>query len=876
MFVTPNTDETDFRLPHNVVPTRYELTLAPDLDSATFLGHERIELEVTTPTSLIVCNAAELEISNATLSRQDTGQEEPSAPVTLGVSFDEDLERVSFTTPGEVLPGRYLLECDFAGVLNDKLRGFYRSTFRDENGVERVIATTQFESTDARRAFPCWDEPDRKAVFSIALEVEPELLAISNGAERSVAQLPNGKRRLEFTDTIPMSTYIVAFVVGPLEVTDAVDADGIPLRVVHTAGKAELTGFALEAGAHALRYFAQYFDQPYPGDKLDLVAIPDFAFGAMENLGCVTFREVALLTDPAHSARDELESIASVIEHEIAHMWFGDLVTMRWWNGIWLNEAFATYMALCCLDDFKPEYQCWVGFGRDREMALALDGLHMTRPIEFSVHTPDEVDSMFDALTYEKGGSLLRMLEQYLGTERFRNGVRRYLAAHRYGNTETTDLWDAIEEAAEGAPIRALMDSWIRQGGHPLITARAEGPEVLITQEPFSYLPDDDRRANSGASAIGKTWLVPVATERRPRAGAGAGTGRQYHLLRDQPIRIPEGQGMLVVNAGGSGVFRLRYENGLLDDILAGFDRLEPLERFRLVADIWACALAGSIPIEQFLALVGRLEGETDPSVWSMVAGAFGLLDFAVSDDDRGALQSFIQSLLGPELERVGWDRSEGDDNEAARRRAVLIGTLGTIGADPYVQEESRDRFAALRLGTELDADTAAAILHVVAATAGHEEYDALLSHYRSPADPLEERRYLDSLSYVHNQELASETCNLCLTEIRSQDAPYVLRKLLTNRVVGPQVWEFVSGHWHTLLDRYPANSITRMIEVSRLCQLDPDGTPRLSHEVEAFFAAHRLGGQQRAVDQHLERLAVNVRFVLDQRPHLGSLLAKA
>ena len=872
MSVTLNTDEIDYRLSRDVAPKRYELTIAPDLRAASFLGHERIEIEVVAAARSIVCNANELQISSATLSRQG----DPLYAVDLDISFDEVLERVTFTPPGPLRPGAYVLECDFAGVLNDKLRGFYRSTFRDEDGNEHVIATTQFESTDARRAFPCWDEPDRKAVFSVSLEVDSDLLAISNGAERAVTELPGGKRRLEFTDTIPMSTYLVAFVVGPLAATDALDVEGTPLRVVHTAGKERLTTFALEAGAHALRFYTEYFAQPYQGDKLDLVAIPDFAFGAMENLGCVTFREAALLTDPANSSRNELERVAGVVEHELAHMWFGDLVTMGWWNGIWLNEAFATYMALCCLDDFKPEYQCWVGFSRDREMALALDGLHTTRPIEFPVRTPDEVDAMFDALTYEKGGSLLRMLEKYLGTERFREGVRRYLAAHRYGNTETTDLWDAIEEAAGGLPIRALMDSWIFQGGHPLVTATSDGSGALLTQTPFSYLPVADRPAGSGPSAIGSQWLVPVALQRRPDSDEFAEAPRYYELLREKPVTVPAGEGMLVVDAGGHGVYRLRYEGVLLEEILAGFDQLEPLERFRLVADTWACALAGSAPLEQFLALVRRLEGEKDPSVWTMVAGALGLLDFAVDESDRGALQAFVQSLLGPELERAGWDRREDDDGEAARRRAVLIAALGTIGADLSVQAECRDRFLALDKGALLDADTASAILRVVASTARRPEYEALLARFRSPSDPIEEQRYLDSLSYLRDLQLVAETCELCLTEIRSQDAPYLLRSLLTNRVAGPQVWEFVSGHWDTLLERYPANSITRMLEVSRLCQLDSDGTPGLSRRVTAFCAAHPLGGQQRAVDQSLERLAVNVRFVLAHRSILGSCLAKA
>ena len=870
--MTLNTDEKDFRLPRDVVPTRYELTIAPDLGAATFVGHERINLDVSSETRSIVCNAKELQISRATLNWPDDSNHR----VGLEISFNEDLERVTFSAPRQILPGSYILECEFAGILNDKLCGFYRSTFRDEAGEEQVIATTQFESTDARRAFPCWDEPDRKAVFAVTLEVNADLLAISNGAEFRSTELPDGKCRLEFTETIPMSTYLVAFVVGPLEATDVVDVDGIPLRVVHTAGKERLTSFALEAGAHALGFYAKYFDQPYPGDKLDLVAIPDFAFGAMENLGCVTFREAALLTDPATSSRDELERVAGVVEHELAHMWFGDLVTMGWWNGIWLNEAFATYMALCCLDDFKPEYQCWVGFSRDREMALSLDGLHTTRPIEFPVHTPDEVDSMFDALTYEKGGSLLRMLEQYLGTQRFRNGVRRYLAAHRYGNTETTDLWDAIEETAEGLPIRALMDSWIFQGGHPLVTASADGSEVLLTQEPFSYLPAANRPPGSQPIAIGSNWLVPVAMQHRGRADESVASGFDYVLLREEPVRVPGGRGMLVFNAGGCGVYRLRYEDELLDAVLVGFDRLVPLERFRVVADTWACTLAGSVPVEQFLGLVRRLGGEKDPSVWTMVTGALGLLDFAVADRDRPALEAFIQSLLGPELERVGWDRQDDDDSEAAVRRGVLIGALGTIGADHSVQAESRERFAVLRQGASLDADSASAILHVVATRAGRQEYDALLAHFRAPSDPIEEQRYLDSLSYVRDLDLVAETCELCLNEIRSQDAPYILRRLLTNRVAGPQVWQFISGHWDTLLERYPANSITRMIEISRLCQLDTDGAPGLSRTVTEFCAAHPFGGQQRSVDQSLERLAINVRFVLEHRSLLGAILAKA
>ncbi|MGH9298943.1 MAG: M1 family metallopeptidase [Acidimicrobiales bacterium] len=436
---TEHGSDAEYRLPRSVGATRYELRFSPDLNATRFTGHAAIELTVKEATTELVCNAAGLEISGATL--RPVGGE--PAPLTL--SLDDRLGRATFAAPETLPPGNYVLECDFGAPWNEKLCGLYLSRFKDAEGAERVIASTHFESTDARRAFPCWDEPELKAVFSITLEVDEQLFAVSNAPERSVTSLGDGRKRVEFEDTMSMSTYLVAFAVGPFEATEPVLTGGVPLRVIAPEGKLHLTKYALDAGAHAVAWFQDYFDLAYPAEKLDLVAIPDFAMGAMENLGCVTFREQDLLCDPEHSSIPELSRIAEVVDHEIAHMWFGDLVTMKWWNGIWLNEAFATFMSICCLDDFKPEWNRWVTFGTEKDMALQIDGLHTTRAIEFPVHAPDEAEAMFDHLTYLKGGNVLRMVEQYLGTERFRAGVRKYLKQHAYGNTETTDLWDAIE-----------------------------------------------------------------------------------------------------------------------------------------------------------------------------------------------------------------------------------------------------------------------------------------------------------------------------------------------------------------------------------------------------------------------------------------------
>ena len=426
---TPATEGADpsarHRLPYSVEPRRYALRLTPDLDDATFTGEVHIEVLVHEAVDEIVLHAAELTVDSAELERGG------GTRLRLAARLDEDTERLILTPPAPLEPGPAVISIDFAGVLNDKLHGFYRSEFTDDAGVTHVIATTQFEATDARRAFPCFDEPDRKAVFSVTLDVPDGLAAYSNGPEVDDVALPAGGRRVRFGDTIAMSTYLVAFVVGPLEATDPVVVRGTPIRIVHVPGKGDLTAFALEAAAHALEFFTDWFGIDYPAEKLDLLAIPDFAFGAMENLGCVTFREAVLLVDPARASRPELERVADVISHEIAHMWFGDLVTMRWWNGIWLNEAFATFMELLCVDDFRPEWQRWVSFGVERDAAMATDGLHATRPVEYPVGPPEEAQGMFDVLTYQKGAGVLRMLERYLGAERFRDGVRRYLEAHR-------------------------------------------------------------------------------------------------------------------------------------------------------------------------------------------------------------------------------------------------------------------------------------------------------------------------------------------------------------------------------------------------------------------------------------------------------------
>jgi puromycin-sensitive aminopeptidase len=674
---TSTSSQVAFRLPRSVEPLVYRLDIEPDVGSATFSGTVEIDVTVHEKVEEIVLNAAELAISDVEV-RTAAGE-----VVGCSVSFADELEQVVFHPASPLAPGPCTLTCRFTGTLNDKLRGFYRSTFTDGAGETHTIATTQFESVDARRAFPCWDEPDRKAVFEVTLTIDRGVDAFSNSPIVDVRRVGD-KNVVRFSPTMKMSTYLVAFIVGQLETTETVDVDGVPLRVVFPPGKRALADFALAIGAFALRFFAEYFDIPYPGDKVDLVAIPDFAAGAMENLGCITFRDTALLIDPSTAARAELERVADVVAHELAHMWFGDLVTMGWWEGIWLNEAFATFMETLCVDAFRPSWDRWVGFAPSREAALAIDGVHATRPIEYPVGPPKEAEGMFDLLTYEKGCAVLRMLEQYIGPEVFRDGVRTYLKAHAYANTVTTDLWDALEEAS-GEPVRDVMNTFILQGGHPLVSLRGE----TLEQQPFSYGPVPE----GVESAIGDAWNVPVAVRALASDGSAAAPEAKLVLGRAPVLLDGAGKGLTVVNAGGWGVFRVGYDVAHRLALADRLSELTPLERANLVADTWATTLAGHSTLQEFLILAAKLGLEPDPTPWAPVASALHLVRRIVAHGDVAALHQAVAALIGPQFRHLGFEAQRGEGERTPTLRSLAINLMGTVGEDAAVRAEAARAF---------------------------------------------------------------------------------------------------------------------------------------------------------------------------------------
>jgi puromycin-sensitive aminopeptidase len=850
-----------YRLPRSVVPVRYDLRLEPDLGAASFLGNETITVTVHEATAEVVLNAAELSITEA-VARSTDGRS-----LAGRAALDAMAERCTLSFPEPLAAGPWQLRIAFTGILNDKLRGFYRSTYKDLGGTTRTLAATQFEATDARRAFPCWDEPAFKAVFAATLGIDPALVAVSN--TRIVSErLEGGRKLVQFADTIVMSTYLVAFIVGELEATEPVDVGRTRVRVWCVPGKRRLASFGREIAQASLAFFEDYYGLPYPGDKLDFLAIPDFAAGAMENLGAITFRETALLVDEAQATHVELERVADVVAHENAHMWFGDLVTMTWWNGIWLNEAFATFMEMLAVDAWKPQWRRWTTFGVSRAAAFTVDGLWSTRPIEFPVRAPRDADAMFDVLTYEKGASVLRMLEQYLGPTIFRDGVRRYLRSHAYGNADTGDLWLALGDAS-GQPIPEVMNAWIFRPGYPLVSARLDRDGVVLAQQRFTYLPAPPGGVTVEGGAD-EPWQVPVQV----RIASGAGTQTTRVLLADRETRVPlpAGWDHVVVNEGGHGFYRVRYIGDALARLLARLEQLAPIERFNIVNDTWAAAVAGVVPLTEYLELARRFTTERDRNVWTILLGACATLNRLATPETRPRLEAFVRHLVGPAVAALGWQARPDEDELTRQLRGDLLRALGTLGNDPSVQRRAAEIYASHVSGqATVDPNVLPALIAILAHVGDAARYEEFLGRFRGATTPQEEQRYLYALAAFQSSELLAQTLTRTVNgEIRNQDAPFVVRSLLMSVYAREQAWAFVKANWDTMDRLYPKHGLRRMAEgVIGLV------TPALERDVHEFFKARKVDFGGKTLDQYLEQLRIGVALGEREGPALATYLAR-
>jgi puromycin-sensitive aminopeptidase len=844
-----------YRLPRHVIPTRYDLRLEPDLADATFTGQVTITIMVIQTTQTILLNAVDLVLQSATA--EDTNQRKFNALIEL----EQKTQRAGLSFQEPMQPGEWRLHLSFHGKLNDQLRGFYRSTYKDASGTQQTLAATQFEATDARRAFPCWDEPDFKAVFATTLVIDPHLTAISNTSVTSES-VESRKKLIRFADTIKMSTYLVAFVVGRMEATEPVWIGKTPLRLWAVPGKQPLTPFGQDIAAASLKFFEDYYGMPYPGDKLDLVAIPDFASGAMENLGAITFRETALLVDRQTGTHAELERVADVVAHENAHMWFGDLVTMSWWNGLWLNEAFATFMEMLAVDAWKPEWKRWESFSVARAAAFSIDGLMSTRPIEYPVHAPKDADAMFDILTYEKGASVLRMLEQHIGSTVFRDGVRQYLRTHAYGNADTNDLWTALGTVAR-QPVPALMNGWIFQPGFPLVTAEVCNQELRLSQQRFTYLAQ---------AATDELWQIPLQI----RLVIGDRTEHRRLLLteRETTIRVPAGVTSVFINEGGHGFYRVRHQAPLLEQLVdQGLGRLAAIERFILVSDAWATTVAGVTALPEYLRLTAHFKSERDKNVWAVLLDSFSFLNRVISLEDRPTLEAFAGNLVKSAVKDLGWDPKPGESDLLRQLRGDLLGALGRLGNDSETQHEAAERYRRYRKDpAAADSNVVPALVAILAHIGDEARYDEFLELYRTASTPQEERRYLFSLASFRHKELLTRTLARTINgEIRTQDAPFIVGAMLMSVYSRELAWDFVKTNWDYMDRLFPKQGLRRMC--GGIVGL---ATPELEQDVRQFFTSRKIDLGGKTLDQYLEQLRIAVSFREREGPTIRATLVSS
>ena len=850
--------KSDFRLPENVRPLRYQVTLEPNLEKFTFDGSADIGIVVNEETDTIVLNAIELQIASAVITDKQGG----TAKAT-DIIFDQNRERVSIILPSQLEVGNHTLHLKFSGYLNDQLRGFYRSRYLDAEGAEHFMATTQFEATDARRAIPCWDEPSVKAIFEITLVVPNQLQAISNMPVIEEVMVANGKKAVSFEATPLMSTYLLAFVVGDLACVEGHAVGGTLIRVWATKGKEHLGQFALENSINALSYMNEYFGIDYPLPKMDHIAIPDFAAGAMENWGAITYRETALLYDPENSAAQIKQRVLEVVAHEMAHMWFGDLVTMEWWDDLWLNESFASWMGDKTVNHLYPEWQMWTQFvSHDTNAALSLDGLRNSHSIEANVDDPAEIRELFDAISYSKGGSVLRMLENYVGPETFKKGLNIYLTDHAYSNAQGRDLWHAINDAANQSnlnfPISVvdLMETWIKKIGYPVLRVHIgredQKTAVEFSQQRFLYDYLIDKTSQHDLWPIHASVMT-----------ASGNTYSSTFAEAADSLEIGESTSWVKLNSGQTGFYRVAYaedewialSSAIRDKALPAVDRLG------LQNDAYALARSGHLPGTIFLTLANSFIDEDDAIVWGDLAsnlkGLEGLLGSAPFLPDY---REFARKIFGKIVSKTGWEADENETHLKSLLRSIVIGQYGAYGDQgtiDFAVQSFKEHAAATKI---VRPDIRGVVFGLAAQESNPDTYDELWNLYKK-ADLNEEKvRILSALTRVRDPQLINDLLNRTMgDEVRSQDAPGVIIQL-ANHAHGLEIaWDFLKANWKEFDRRYGKGgfAIMRLVSIgSNFSSSDKED------EVREFFQVNPAPSAARTIEQTLESIRLNTAWI--------------
>ncbi len=834
------------RLSKTVAPRSYDLKLALDPEAGSFTGHVKISLESKKPTTQLVLHSLDLSLTSVIVAGRRL---DPS-----NVVVDAKAETVTLLLDAP-LKGRADVEIEYSGKMNELMRGLYKS--RGKNGdKDEAWSFTHLEPTHARRVLPSFDEPAFKASFKLTLDVPAGLTPLSNMPSVSDTVL-DGRRTVVFQETPKMSSYLLAVFAARLEARTR-KVGKTTLTVWAAPDQIEQADFALDAGANALKYLNSYFGIPYMLPKLDMVAAPDFASGAMENWGAILYRDTSLLIDPKLSSDAAKRRVAEVVSHEIVHQWFGNLVTMGWWNDLWLNEAFATWLAYKIVDSWKPAWRVWDEFDQGKRSPLSIDALPGTRPVRSDAATPAEIQAQFDPMSYQKGGALLRMIEMYVGEADFRQGIRAYMKKYAYKNAEAKDLARELERAS-GKPVSKMMNGWLSQGGVPVVSVAAEGRTLMLAQSRFSaFNVKADTR-----------WSIPVVVRYRLKGEKKIRVVTTLLETATKRVTLP-GKGEVLwiyPNAGETGYYRFELSAPLLFAALARRGELSPIERAGLLNNLWAQVRAGKMPVASFLESLAAFRGDASRLI---IEDAFGYLktirqELAETDAERDALAAYAADFFGPQLKKFGWDKKKGESQEVSMTRPTVLNALALLAPKALDQGEVTRRLAKyLADPSSIDASISAVIL----TAAARRNDPALFAEFRArlaaPKTPEQKSLMLRALAEFSEPALLDRYLAMTLSaEIRAQDAwmPYIW--LLSNPATRERSWAFVKAHWKALSSKLGPRGGTRVIGAAGGLISEA-----LKKDVEAFFRApeNEIEMARKTLDQTLESIELGLRFKQGQR----------
>jgi puromycin-sensitive aminopeptidase len=826
------------RLYETFKPSHYDLRLVPDREKSTFHGTVTITGKKTgRPSERLTFHQNGLKITSATLVKHDKKGDQTIAVARINNqnSYDE----VRLHTDAQLYAGNYTVTMEFSGKITPQMNGMYPCNFEIKGEKKQLIAT-QFESHHAREVFPCIDEPEAKATFDLTLTTPKGEAVLANTPVKE--QTSQGDLVVTSFETTPkMSTYLLAFAYGEMLCKEAKTKDGVVVRTYATPDNVGFTDFGLDVAVKTLEFFNEYFDTPYPLEKCDLIALPDFASGAMENWGLITFREQCLLVDPANTSLHTKQYVAMVVAHELAHQWFGNLVTMRWWTDLWLNEGFASWIEYLATDHNFPEWNMWTQFVVDeQQQAMRLDALENTHPIEVAIKHPDEIRTIFDAISYSKGSSVIHMLEQFLGADTFRDGLRVYLKKHAYGNTDTVDLWAALEEVS-GQPVKAFMGAWTSQPGFPIVYGEVKKNSLKVLQERFLINRENTKLSDK------TLWPVPLLPS----------TPLADKLMEKQSYEVPllDADAPFLLNTGRSGLYRTAYDAEHLASLAQFVEdgKMPELDRMGLLGDAFEAAKAGYTDTLSALQLLGAYKNETSSVVWDIIAANIAGIKAVMNDEDlRDAMKPFVRGLVHDQLSRLGWEELPEDTHFDKLLRPTILG-LASSADEPTVVEEAKKRFDAMKKPEDLAPDLRGVVYGTVARLGGEPEFDKLLKmHDASPSS--EERVTLSSaLTNFKQPELFNRALDIIPTSrVRLQDASYWIAYSFGNRFARAATWDWMVSHWNWLYENLGSDlSFYRMPIYAARASSDADFLKTYND----FFASVMKPALDRPVKQGAEMI---------------------